>query len=410
MYIERSLEKKVREYLKDKEVIAIVGARQSGKTTLMKEIFKGLKNAQFVSFEDRDILELFSSNIKEFIKKFIENTDFLFIDEFQYAKEGGKNLKFLYDNYNAKIVISGSSVAELSIQSIKYLVGRVFVFTLHPFSFEEFFKYKDSKLYEIFKETKISETSVRAINEIYQEYLLYGGYPRVIIEKDETKKIEILKNIYNTYLLKEIKEILQIEDDEKINKIIKSLALQVGNLINFNELSSFTNIGFHQLKKYIEIIKKTFICFEVKPYFRNKRKEIVKSPKIYFLDSGFRNIAIGNFQNLKERTDIGPLNENFVASELFKKEIPLNYWRTKAGAEIDFIIEKDNKLIPIEVKTVLKSPKYGKAFKSLINEYNPKEGFILSQEYYNKIQIVNTKIEFMPLFCVSKLITHLTTH
>ncbi len=405
-YIKRTLEDKIRAYLKRKEIIAIVGARQSGKTTIMKRIFKDLKNAKFISFEDQEILRTFREDLKLFIKQYVEETDFLFIDEFQYAKEGGKYLKFIYDNYPAKIIISGSSTAELSIQSIKYLVGRIFVFTLSPLSFEEFLTYKNKKLAELLSEKELSKIAIEKINAIYSEFLIFGGYPAVVLSKNHEEKIEVLKNIYNTYLLREVREILQISEDAKLIKLMKSLALQTGSLINYQELSALTGFIYNDLIKYIEILKKTFICLESKPFFTNKRKELVKNPKIFFLDAGFRNVIIGNFQSMENRTDIRDLNENFIASELFKKDVPLNYWRTKAKAEVDFIIESNNKLIPIEAKTTLNSPKYGKSFKNFIVEYKSDKGFILSLNYTNKIKIGKSRVYFMPIFLVSKAISN----
>lgn len=408
MYVERFLEEKIRKYLGDKEIVAIVGARQCGKTTLINHIFETLKNSKSISFEDRDILDLFTNHIKEFIEKYVKDTKYLFIDEFQYAKQGGKQLKYIYDNFKTKIIITGSSVSDLSIHSIKYLVGRIFVFNLYPFSFNEFLKYKDENLYDVSKKENISDTSIKIINKLYKEYLIYGGYPRVIIEKDYEKKKEILRNIYNTYLLREIKEILQISDDQKINIIIKSLALQIGNLINFNELSSLTNIEFHQLKKYIEILKKTFVGIGVRPFFTNKRKELVKIPKFYFLDNGFRNIAINNFQEIENRSDRGALNENFIASEITKNDIELKYWRTKAGAEVDFIIEKEGKIIPIEVKSSLKDTKITKSFRNFLEAYNSRNGFIFSLNLQKEKKLdKKIKINFSPLFNIDNVIKSL---
>lgn len=402
-YIKRSLESDIKKYINDEEIIAILGARQCGKTTLMKKIFSELKKAKFISFEDIKTLNLFTNNIDEFIKIYIEEFDYLFIDEFQYAKKGGKNLKYIYDNYNTKIIISGSSSSELSIQSIKYLVGRIFVFNLYPFSFEEFLEYKDKKLYEISKEDRISKEIINRINKFYNEFIIYGGYPRVIIEEDFSKKITILKNIYNTYILKEIKEILQIHEDEKINQIINSIALQIGSIINYNKLSSLTNIEFHKLKKYINILKKTFILIELKPYFTNKIKELSKSPKMYFLDNGFKNIVLEDFNDINKRTDSGQINENFIASELIKRDLNIKFWRTKAKAEVDFILEKQSKIFPIEVKTNIKNTNVTRSFKNFIEEYFTKKGYILSLNFLDSIKIKNTHIYFMPLFNVGKI-------
>src|SRR3989344_5245172 len=147
MYINRFSEKEIMQYLNKKEIIAIVGPRQSGKTTLLKHIFVNLNKAIFLDFEDRETLELFDEDIKSFIELYVKPYDYLFIDEFQYAKEGGKNLKYIYDNYATKIIITGSSASSLSIHGLKYLVGRVFVFNLNPFSFGEYINYKEPILY-----------------------------------------------------------------------------------------------------------------------------------------------------------------------------------------------------------------------------------------------------------------------
>ena len=405
MYIERALENKIKSYLKRKEIIAIVGARQCGKTTMMKHMFSSLKNARFISFDDQKILQLFEGDIDLFIKSYIEDIDILFIDEFQYAEDGGKKLKYIYDSKPIKIIISGSSAAELSIQSIKYLVGRIFVFTLFPFSFEEFLHYKSPKLNAFMKEKKIlSPPAVESTKKYYEEYLTFGGYPSVVLAQSTEEKIEILKNIYNTYLLREIREILQISEDTKLVKLMKLLALQIGKEVNYNELSLNTLFKYHELIKYLAILKKTFVCLESRPYFTNKRKELVKMPKLYFLDTGFRNMILDNFQEPEKRTDLGALNENFTASEITKKDLRLNYWRTKAGAEVDFILEKESRLIPIEVKTLLKQPKFGRSFVNFVEEYKPEEGMILSQDYSHNTKINKTKVMFRPVFMIPYLI------
>lgn len=404
-YIERDLEKEIKKYLKGKEMISIVGARRCGKTTLMKHVYGDLQKANFISFDDREILDLFEKNVKEFIDQYVEGFDYLFIDEFQYAKEGGKQLKYIHDIYGkVKIIISGSSAPELSIQSLKYLVGRVFLFYLYPLSFEEFLRFKDSRLYETFKREKISEQSMNKINKYYDEFLVYGGYPQVVLEGDYEKKQMILKNIYNTYLLREIKEILSISEDDKISQIIKAISVQTTGIVNFNELSSLTNIEFHKLKRYLSVLTKTFVLSECKPYFTNKRKEISKAPKYYFLDNGFRNIAVDDFREYGKRTDRGKLNENFVASEIIKKDMDLKYWRTHAGAEADFIIYRQGQLIPIEVKTKLTRTTYGKSIKNFIEKYGSPKGFVLSRDFYDEISINRTQVYFRPLFKISRII------
>lgn len=398
MYINRFLEEELMKYLDKKEIIAVVGPRQCGKTTLLKHIFDRLKNALFIDFEDREILEMFTQDIKSFVEIYVEKYDYLFIDEFQYAKDGGKQLKYIYDHFNTKIIISGSSATDLSLQSIKYLVGRIFVFNLYPFSFEEYLNYIDPDAFKIYVRGRFSKPIIEKINKHYDEFVIYGGYPRVILSKDKDEKILVLRNIYNTYFLKEIKEILNLTTDYKLSKLIRALALQIGGTINYNELSSLTGFDYHDLLKHLNILQKTFICIESRPYFTNKRKEISKAPKMFFLDNGFRNIVLKNFQKISIRADPGQINENFIASELTKKGVTLKYWRTKAKAEVDFILEKEGNLVPIEVKSTLQKPKVTRSFMSFIHAYDPKSATVFSKDIFKQKKYENTKVQFYPLF------------
>lgn len=275
-------------------------------------------------------------------------------------------LKRIFDSHKIKIFISGSSSIDLTVNTIKYLVGRIFIFTLYPFDFAEFLSYRaldylkflpaENPLF--FAESSFKVGGAEAQNNLrrfYEEYLIFGGYPRVILSETIEEKKEVLKNIYNTYFLREVKDILGLIDDYKLNKLIKALALQVGNLIDYRELSLISEFSYASLKKYLNFLEKTFICRQLKPYFKNRRREIVKNPKIYFFDTGLRNAVIGDFRPLEERPDAGALLENGVFGQLVKKEIKFNYWRTKQQAEVDFIVEDEGKLAAAEIKSNLKS-------------------------------------------------------
>ncbi len=399
MYAERFLENEIGKYMKAREIIAVVGPRQSGKTTLLKHLFAGLKNAKFLDFEDRETLRMFNDDLKSFIDLYVKNHDYLFIDEFQYAKEGGKQLKYLYDNYKTKIIISGSSVSELSIHSMKYLVGRIFVFNLLPFSFEEYLNHKDREIYRgIYLKRKLTAPVIERIIPHFNEFCIFGGYPRVVLSKDREEKETVLRNIYNTYFLKEVKEILNLPEDHKLGKLISAFALQVGNIINYNEISNITGFGYKDLLKYINVLEKTFICTRSRPFRKNKRTELVKAPKIFFFDNGFRNMVIKNFQTADNRPDKGQIYENFVASELLKRGLEVKYWRTKSKAEVDFVVEKEGKVIPIEVKSGLKKPAMTRSFSSFIEKYKPRNGLILSERICNE----RGETAFRPIFSLGK--------
>ncbi len=395
-YIKRNLEQTITQHLATPELIAILGPRQSGKTTLMRHIFETLENALFLSFEDRKLLELFVEDEKSFAELYAKNKRYLFIDEFQYAKDGGQKLKYIYDHYpGTKILISVSSAPGLTIHGIKYLVGRIFVFNLYPLSFEEFLGYKNEALFGVFVEKKeaikahlfkkgqfpeISAALLNMLNEVYDEYLIYGGYPRVAISNTDEEKKTVLKNIYSTYFLREIKDVLGLTTDFSLSKLIKALSLQLGGLISYNSLGEVSGFNHKELLAHLNILEKTFICKRVPPFFTNKRTEIIKVPKMYFFDSGFRNTIIDDFRAYDTRQDIGQLNENFIFTQLTYAGEEVKFWRSKSKAEVDFILDKKG-LTAIESKSGGRSET--KSLKSFREKYHPDKTIILCRDKLN---------------------------
>jgi predicted AAA+ superfamily ATPase len=411
MYYKRKLESTILNYIDRPEIFAIIGPRQSGKTTLLRKMQSSLKNSIFLNFEDRMDLELFEKDIKGFAKKYLDNYKYVFIDEFQYSKSGGKNLKYLYDFYpKNKIIISGSSAIDLTIHAIKFLVGRIFVFNLYQLDFEEFLSFKHKDLLSVYldykkdidlKSNKIKLPEISAIlnkqfNKVLEGFLIWGGYPRVVLADSKEEKELVLKNIYNTYFLRDIKDTLGLIDDFKLASLIKAISVQIGQLVEYNELGQISGYDYMTLKKYLNILEKTFICMPVKPFFRNKRKEIVKNPKYYFYDTGMRNYIIGDFKGLPNRVDSGSLYENFIFNQLIKQEININFWRTKIGAEVDFIFEKDRVLLPIEIKSSLKKDTITKSLSSFIKQYENERALILNTNINKKVVKDNIEIYFLP--------------
>ena len=413
-YIKRDLEQTVRENLDMPEMIAILGPRQSGKTTLMRQIFGTLENALFISFEDRKILELFVEDEKTFAELYVKNNRYLFIDEFQYAKEGGKKLKYIYDHYpGTKILISGSSAPGLTIHGIKYLVGRIFVFNLYPLSFEEFLRYTNVALFATYLEKKesiaaylfrnselpeISMPLLEMLYEIYDEYCIYGGYPRVAISETSDEKETVLRNIYSTYFLREIKDILSLTTDFKLSKLIKSLSITLGGLISYNSLEEVSGFDYKGLLVHLNILEKTYICKRVSPYFTNKRTEIIKVPKVYFFDTGFRNIIIDDFRAYDLRQDIGSLNENFVFTQATYAGVEVKFWRSKSRAEVDFVMEREGKLIAIESKSSFR--RRTKSLTAFRDKYNPYRTIVA---YRGGLE-VRGGVVYLPLVFVSALV------
>lgn len=421
---ERDLYYKIKPYFYSKEIIAVLGSRQSGKTTLLNIIFQEIsksKKCVFLTFEKKDDLEIFDSDIENFKKLYTEKYEMIFIDEFQYAKDAGQKLKYLYDTTNTKFFISGSSSLEIK-EAGKYLVGRVFTFYLYPMSFSEFVRAKNFELYkiilpafefthslvlgkkiEMFSDPIRSELLKKDLKKIFFDYLLFGGYPRTVLSNNEEEKKLSLSSILDNYLLREIRSLLKLATENKLLTLARFSALQTGSLISYQELSNASNLSYNETKKHINILRQTFIADTITPYFKNKRKELVKNPKLFFLDNGFRNKIINNFIPFETRTDAGALAENFIFSNLRYMENTefsnIKFWRTKSQAEIDFILENQDRILPIEVKFApLKNINIGKSMISFIKKYSPENAVVTTNNDFKKQFVLETNIYFIPIF------------
>jgi len=407
-------------WIERREAYAIKGPRQSGKTTLLKILEDALNkrgiNTVFLNFEDPDVLEAFEANPKEYIKSFLvkEGRYCFLMDEYHYVKDSGKKLKLLYDTFeNVKFVVTGSSSLELSGAMAKFLVGRVFFFELFPFTFHEFLVAKDPRL------AKIHEEKGKAIKEFllsgrieiekdifleefapfFEQYVIFGGYPATIKPEDFETKRMILKNIYDTYVSRDVVEFLKVSDALKYRNVVRTLAALIGNLINYNEICSTCQIYYKELKRMLSILSETYIINLVQPFYKNPLTELKKVPKIYFFDLGLRNYVIDNFNPLKKRTDVGALIENFVFLGLrnnFKDGV-INYWRTIAKAEVDFVLRIKDEIIPLEVKyQTFKEPKISRSMRSFIKSYKVKMALVVTKNFWDKMKIDNTTVLFVP--------------
>ncbi|MFC1612807.1 ATP-binding protein [Patescibacteria group bacterium] len=365
--IQREALQKIKKWLGKEKILIIKGARQVGKTFLLKEIKKDLENTGakvvYLSADEIDnkLILKSSDSLKLYLEQYFNFPNefiYLMIDEFQVIEEAGILLKNIFDKYKNKIqlIVSGSSALEINKNS-EYLTGRAIHFNIDRINLKEYFDYHEdinTKRYKLaqFNELKIFfETFKPKLELSLGEYLSYGGYPEVLTTQNVEEKEEVLKSIIKTYIDKDIINQLNVENITGFNNLIKILAGQIGQLTNNNELANTSNISINTLKKYLEILVGTYVIDLVTPYFKNIRSEISKMPKVYILDIGIRNYLLRTFEiNLDGQ---GSVIENFVYNTLltqYAKEY-IHFYRTSAGAEIDFVIEdKNNKLTLCEVK------------------------------------------------------------
>lgn len=412
MYIQRELEAKIKPFLSRREALAITGPRQAGKTTFINhlkgEFERAGKKVKFITFEKKGDLDLFSNSIEDF-KALAQNYDCVIVDEFQYAGDAGQKLKYLYDTTKVKFIVSGSSSLELTFQTGKYMVGRLLDFELAPFSFGEYLsaaepelgalraqKMKSADLFEFDPAGGFGDEITRRLSNALEDYIVWGGYPACVLSKTDLEKQKILEGIVEKYLLQDIKDLLGLATGDELMKIARLLALQIGNLVNFSELSDISGLAHKEVLKHINILEKTFILNLIRPFFVNRRTELVKNPKSYFVDLGVRNFLVSDFRRLEDRNDAGAVMENYARNMLAAKELKLNYWRTKSKAEVDFVAEFSGNTYPIEVKYGSKKI-IGKSYYSFLERFNPKTGVILTRDYSGEETIGKTKVKFIPL-------------
>jgi len=230
----------------------------------------------------------------------------------------------------------------------------------------------------------------------------YGGYPKVVLTKDTEMKMMILADLYETMLLKDVARSFSIDDIRTLEEFSRYLAQSIGNILSYGDFSSSLNVSFQTIKKYLDAMEKSYLIKRVYPYFTNKRKEIVKQPKSYFVDTGLRNVIAKQFDVESD----GKVFENYVFSELLKLGVTPKYWRTKAKAEVDFVIEKEKEVIPIEIKLQADPGKIERSLRSFIYQYHPKTAFVVTYKgKHGSIKVEGCTVHFVDIVGLKKYLT-----
>lgn len=353
----RTIIDRITPYLFTDDIVVLHGARQVGKTHILYFLAKILQEkgeqTHFIDLEDSRLRAILDNGVRSFISYLkeegllSEGKIFIFIDEIQYLENPSSFLKLIADHRKEiKLIVSGSSSFNIKSKFQDSLVGRTVNFDIFNLSFEEFLLFK--KYYANFNEIH-TQKKVEELLSFYEEYVKYGGYPKVVLTPETEKKSKYINQIIDTYIKKDIRDLAEIKDIDKFNRLLEVLASQSGQLLNITELANTVNLSKITLEKYLFLLEETYIIKLVRPYSENKRKELFKTPKAFFFDTGIMNILW-----LKEfpKEILGSIFETSIFSELVKKygAEKVHFWRTSDKKEIDFVVKDKNILLPIEAK------------------------------------------------------------
>lgn len=342
--------KNINPFLKANHVLIIYGPRRVGKTTLLESFLKETSlKYKLDSGDNIRIQELLSSSDFPRIIEYAKGYDLIVLDEAQLIPNVGMGIKILVDQIpNIKVIATGSSSFDLANQIGEPLTGRKTTLTLYPVAQLEL----------------LLEHNEYELKQKLEEYLIFGSYPQVLTAKRKEEKIQILEELVNSYIFKDILALAQIKGSKVLLDLLKLLSFQVGSEVSLNELATSLTIDVKTVGRYLDLLEKSFIIHRLGAFSRNLRSEITSKSKYYFLDNGIRNAVISQFNISDSRNDMGQLWENFLMTERLKKRSYKHihgysyFWRTYEQREIDLVEERDGKLFPYEFKWSEKNKAY----------------------------------------------------
>ncbi len=371
MRFERQIDNQISNHFKKyKQALILLGARQVGKTTLLKRIFP---DAKYFLLDEKNIKDNLENYDISSYKQIIGKSKQIILDELHLLSEPGRAVKIIYDQIeDINIIVTGSSSLHIKNKTGESMAGRSIGYNLYPLTFSEYLYQGeiideiDSRILE--KILKCDSTVVAKVfnqKAILNNILIYGTYPNLLTLPQDKKYLE---NLAKNAIFKDIVELNLIDNRAKALELLKLLAYQIGNLVSYSEIARKLNLNTRTVQRYIDIFEESYIIYRVYPFSKNKRMEIGKMPKVYFWDLGIRNVLIGSLDSIEVRSDLGSLFENFIINEVKKllvytnSDYKLNYWRLKSGAEVDIVLSKNDDIIGCEVK--LNKGSVTKAFKN----------------------------------------------
>ena len=392
------------------EITVITGPRQVGKTTLMQQMAghlagKGLLVIFLHLDNEADALVMATqaSLLNLIGTPSVNGKTYVFIDEIQLKENAGLFMKGLYDmDLPVKFILSGSGSMELRASIQESMAGRKRMFEVMPVSFFEFADFRTGYNHSAYLDSFLMNDLPGAL-ALLNEYLNFGGYPRVIMASSLHEKMDVINEIYQSYMTRDIDTLLKGHGPEVYGRMMCLLAAQTGGMINLSMLSNETRAALPTIQKYLWFAERTFFLKMIPPLHGNKIKEITKSPVVYFVDHGMRNFAIRMFGNIHNHRDHGFVFQNLVCTLLLdtlqRHIYDLHFWRTTNKAEVDFVIERYENPLPVEVKySSLKKPEITRSLRSFIDHYHPTDGWVINLTYSGELVIDNTTVHFIPFF------------
>ena len=381
--------------LQNDHALLIVGPRQSGKSTLAWHILQSFApNILYLNLED-PLLRSALGVAVELASLLRESYPFiaaLFLDEAQHLSDAGIFVKGLVDaKLRIPILVTGSSSFHLMSRTRESLAGRADRLRLLPFSLKELMR----------QENPVNPVAARNFCvRIFDRQMIHGSYPAVYLAPTEHDRVRLLSDLTEALILRDASDLFRIKRVDVFRRLLTLLAGQTGNLVNFSELASVCHVDAGTIRAYVEILEESHIVKVVRPYAGGKRRELTTAPKIFFIDNGIRNQLLNSFSDdISLRTDKGALMENWTFSELYKL-MPLtsaiHFWRSKAGGEVDFVVEQSGKITAMEVKYAeLERPALSRSGRSFIAAYQPEKFVILNRSLETTLTIDNCRVDFL---------------
>lgn len=417
--------KKIIKRFSSDHVEVIIGPRQSGKTTFLMMLIHELakmditpQKTYYINLDTIGEMEQFKNPM--LLVKQIDHTRnseervYLFLDEVQRLESPGKFLKGIYDlAKNIKVFATGSSSLELRSKIKEFLTGRKRETYIFPISFKEYIGC-ENKMPGSLNRVNFKEASAdlwrqneklfgKYLTGIMEEMAIYGGYPAVLTTKDRDERIEELNEIYQSYVKKDVIDFLKVGNSEVFNHLVKVLASQVGNLVNKSEICSLVRSNAVTVTKYMNFLKETYIAGYLPPFVSSRRNEVKSTHKCFFIDNGLMNLSVRQFNMLSNRTDKGALIENLIFTEFVKDNALFNeelfFWRTRSGAEVDFVLSMPEKgeVIPIEIKAGSARPGLlSRSFHAFLDHFSPGTAIFLNRDLFHIVKIKRTWVYYIP--------------